>query len=220
MPNYRNIPVSELQVRNILGTSRGTGQARIHLANGSDEWGIHPFQTWLPRATGNPGMVTNGKLDDRVQLPGFDASTQESIDIWAVMPKSYLRASQFYIAIDWSPTTDDGNNVRWGLTITGFQPNVDNSRLRFNGEWGMTYAHVDSTADGAPARFKRVFFGPFNGFDYGSSTIIGRIYRDINVDVPYPSDAWLASAMIYHRIGTLGSDGRRGDELATTLSAT
>lgn len=209
MPSvYPNIPTSEVQLRNLLGTSTQNGNARIQYPSNHQDWNIVPLQTWLPRSQGNPGMLSNGKLDDRVQLPAFNQTAQESIDFWTIMPKDYQLNTQYYIALDWSPTTDDGGNVRWALTITGFDHNADNSRIRFNGEWGMTYAHLDSTADGAPCRFKTVMFGPFAGWNRARASIIGRIYRDVNVDVPYDNEAWLATACLYYRAASLGSDGR------------
>jgi len=204
--------INDLQLRNIHTVDSVRGGARLLYPADFEDWEIKDVNVWLPRATGNPGMASTGALDHRIQLPAFDANTQERIDFRFSMPKGYALNEDFYFKLDWAPSTDDGGKVRWAMTVSAFDHSADNSRLRFNNEYSITYDHKDDTADGTPTRFKSVLFGPYTGFDKARMTVIGSLYRDVNVDTPYASDALLANFVMYYKSRSLGTAQRDRDE--------
>ena len=208
-----NVTTNILQLHNIHVMADTRGGARLQYPADLEDWERKDITNWLPRASGNPGMVTAAFLcEGRVQQPGFDWQTAESLDFQFTVPKSYALNTNVYFAVDWCPRADDGGKVRWGLNLASFDHSADGSRLRFNGEYSWTFDHRDSKTSEIPGRFKTVWFGPYTGFDRARMTVIGRIYRDVDVDTPMENDAILCGFCMYHKNRSLGTEARTTDE--------
>lgn len=136
----------------------------------------------------------------------FDGSgTDQEVGFAIQMPHDW-DGSAIYPHIHWSPSTDDGGAVVWGIEYTWVEYN-DTAPLEFPATITSTTISEELSGDGHKhliTAFNAIT--PSGDQDNISSILVVRFFRNSSVtEDDYEHDAFALSFDIHYRLNTLGS---------------